>query len=104
MRRCRGYGTLALWRHAVGVVIRRCGVMEASCKRVDVEAFDSRAPDLWRRAGGVLESCRCGGVEIWRHAAGLVKWMNRGIEIWSSGGMLRTGDVLTQEVRCRCVD
>ncbi len=30
---------MELWRHAVGIAMRRYGGMEAGCKRADVEVY-----------------------------------------------------------------
>jgi len=73
---------MELRRHAVGVVIRRYGGMEAGCKRADMEAFASRAPGLRRCAAGVASK------EVWSSGGALSAWRQGGLEV-----RCRRGDV-----------
>ena len=65
---------------------------------LDVCVRTLRGMELWRRATGVV-TWRFGALE---GAAGVQTSQCRGIEIWSSGGMIRAWEIASKEV-WRCV-
>src|SRR6266480_1833818 len=61
------------WRYAGCVAVWRHGALEVCCRRVDVEVCACRRVDMevWRSAGGALQSCSRGSTEVWSPGSAL---------------------------------
>ena len=81
------YGAPEVRRGCVDAEVKRSGILEVRCRRVDVEEWRSGGTlqAKQRSAGGALPACRRGTIEMWRSEGELRVCGRGGIDCWSSG-------------------